>query len=286
MTDEVNIDSDVAALLDAGVALAKPQPLVPTHGEAMAWLVPAGADVHIDDLQRLQANPTRLTGTALPLTVESFIDYVNRHAEAASTVWWDETTGIVRAVLNDHVGYADGEQYAGWGDHRAVLVLRTTPEWDFWVSADGSLMNQDTFAEHIEDGSGEIVEPDAATMLEIAQSFHAASAVNFRSATRLDSGTTQFLYDEEQTASAGKTGQLQVPTEFTIGVSPYVGEQPYRLPARLRYRVRSGGLSLGYKLERPERVLRDCIAGIALRLGEGLKDEVQIFAGTPKEPLA
>lgn len=280
MSDETQ--TDLQAVLDAGTELAAPHSLQPVEGRAVAWMVPAGAHVEVDDLERLQDHPNRMRGTVEPITAESFVAYVNRHANEQSTVWWDEVAGTVEAVLNDHAG---AEHFAGWADHRAVLRLRSTPEWDFWTKMDGVLVSQEQFAEHIEDGARELVEPDAATMLEVAQTFHATTQVQFRQATRLQSGTAQFVYDEEQQAKAGKAGSLSVPTEFVIALSPYIGEAPYRVTARLRYRVRSGGLAIGYKLDRPDRVRRDAVSQIAERMAGGLSDQVQIFAGRPKAPL-
>jgi uncharacterized protein YfdQ (DUF2303 family) len=120
-------------------------------------------------------------------------------------------------------------------------------------------------------------------MLEIAQTFHAKTNVSFRSGVRLSSGTTQFLYDEEQTAKAGGKGQLEVPTEFELGIAPFEGEAAYRIKARLRWRVRDGGLVIGYKLERPHEVVRDALQAIADRLDGELEN---VYLGTPRPPTA
>lgn len=140
------------------------------------------------------------------------------------------------------------------------------------------MQNQEGFAEHIEGGLEEIVTPDAADMLEIAQSFHAVSAATFRSQKRLASGEQQFQYDEELTATAGKTGNLTVPTTILLAVAPFIGEERYKLTARLRFRLSGGKLTLGYILDRPDAVVRDALEGVAERLAAEFP---RVFVGEP-----
>jgi uncharacterized protein YfdQ (DUF2303 family) len=163
-----------------------------------------------------------------------------------------------------------------------VLQLEHTDEWKHWTSLDKQLVGQTDFAEHIEQGLKEIVEPPAADMLELAQTFHAAQSASFRSATRLHNGITQVQYDEEVDASAGRSKQLEIPQEFTLAIAPFVGEEPYRVTARLRYRLSSGNLKLGYQLVRPADVVRDCLSSIADRLTEEFGD---VFSGTAPAPV-
>jgi len=54
------------------------------------------------------------------------------------------------------------------------------------------MMSQDDFAEHVEVGLDDIAEPDAADVLEMAQTFHAKSQSTFRQATRLASARRSF----------------------------------------------------------------------------------------------
>jgi uncharacterized protein YfdQ (DUF2303 family) len=250
----------------------------PLHAFTLPW----GAKLALVDLERFQANPTRPRGVVRVGTAGAFTEYVKLHSDSSTTVWVSLDEKKVVAVLNDHapmVNFDPATQQPGWGDYRAELMLKMTPEWDFWTAKDGILVPQVSFAEHIEDGAKEIVTPDAATMLEIAQTFHAKTNVSFRSGVRLSSGTTQFLYDEEQTAKAGGKGQLEVPTTFQLGVAPFEGEPAYKVGARLRWRVRDGGLSIGYKLDRPQDVIRTSLEEIAERLAG---DFEHVYMGNPR----
>jgi uncharacterized protein YfdQ (DUF2303 family) len=272
MSEGENRQSDAQAVIDAARASALPAEL--DADKPLAFVIPENAELQLPDLRAWRYWPTRKIGTYKPATVAALIAYTEDHLDPAhSTVWVHPTSGQVVAVLNDNAS-----DEPGWGDHRAVLHLSTTPEWDYWIAQDGTMLSQEAFAEHIEGGLEEIVEPDAATMLEIAQSFHATSKASFRSSTRLTSGAQRLQYDEEIKASAGASGDLTVPAALLLAVAPFIGEDTYKVPARLRFRLTSGTLTLGYKLDRPASVRRDALEGVAERLAEKFS---RTFVGEP-----
>jgi uncharacterized protein YfdQ (DUF2303 family) len=226
------------------------------------------------DLERFREWPDRPKGTYRPATVEAFIDYVEKHAdEEKTTVWVHPTEGKIQAILDDNAPSG-----SAWRDHRALLELIVTPEWRFWLEHDGKLLSQQEFAEKIEDGVREIIKPDAAEMLEIAQSIQATTDVAFRSKIEIHSGEVQVAYDEKTQATAGKAGQLTVPQTFDLAISPFVGEDPYKITARLRYRAEGGTLRIGYRLDQPERAVRDVLEGIAETVGKKFD---RVYMGTP-----
>lgn len=173
------------------------------------------------------------------------------------------TSGRIVGIFDDV-----GVDHGGWRQYLAVLQLQTTPEWDHWAKADGEMMTQEAFAEHVEVGIDDIVEPDGAAVLEMAQSFHAQSSSVFRQATKLSSGETQFQYDETVSATAGVSGKLEIPQGLLLGISPFLGEDPFKVFARFRYRLSSGKLTLGYKLDRPQLIVRSALEAIEDQLKE------------------
>lgn len=238
--------------------------------------VPAGADHKVVDLERFLPAPRRARGNDRPATVDALTQHVQRHWDPeVSTIWVHPTSGLITAVLNDH-GISD---QIGWRDHRSTLNLQHTPEWLFWKAKDGSLLNQVQFAEHIEEGLDEIRKPAAAEMLELAQTFHATRSGSFSSANRLHSGEVKVHYDETLEAKAGASQDISVPTEFTLGISPFIGEDAYEVTARLRWRLdREGKLQLGYKLDRPDAIIRDALENVRARLAETFE---HVLVGEP-----
>lgn len=255
---------DAAAIVDAALAAARPEEL--TEGR-FAVTVPAGGRLELvdvtADLEREEPTPRRKHETTRHYTAASLAQYVNVHnlGDGSAVLFASDEQFTVVAILNSPT-----RDEAGWSDHRATLGLRLTPAWRRWAANDRKMLNQVAFAEHIEESLLDIVEPDSATLLELAQTFEAQRSAAFKSATLLASGERQFNYTEELTAAAGRQGQLTIPAAFTLGLQPFDGAELYKVTARLRYRLNDGALSLGYLLDRPEDVLRaafdDSVAAI------------------------
>jgi uncharacterized protein YfdQ (DUF2303 family) len=140
-------------------------------------------------------------------------------------------------------------------NHTAEFALKKTPEWGNWLSNNKKAMNQEDFGRFIEDNLEEIIEPTGATMLEIALSIQARTDTKFTSSQRLDNGQIQLQYHEEINGTAGNKGLLQIPQTFTIGLKLFEGGEPYKIEARLRYRIKEGNLAMWYELIRPHKTV-------------------------------
>ncbi|MET7321478.1 DUF2303 family protein [Streptomyces sp. NPDC005549] len=124
-----------------------------------------------------------------------------------------------------------------------------------------------------------MVEPDAATMLEIAQSIKASTKAEFQSSSRLQSGERKFSFVEDTKASAGAKGDIAIPEVFKIAVPPFEGADAYSMTARFKYRIDRGQLALGFKLEQPEERARAAFADVLTAIAEGV--DAPILNGTP-----
>ncbi|MFF8409020.1 DUF2303 family protein [Streptomyces omiyaensis] len=219
--------------------------------------------------------PERKAGTTTVRDTTSFASYFAKHADPDTEVYADAERLTVTAVLDAHTPAA-----ARWSGHRLVLHLRKTDAWSQWMRQDGQLMQQEQFAEFLEDHLPELLKPSAADMLEIAQSIQGATKVDWQSSSRLATGQRQFQFVETVTAKAGQKGQLTIPETFTVGLVPFEGSAGYELTARFRYRLgRDGGLTLGYKLERPDDVLRTAFADVVDTIDGDI--EQPVMNGTP-----
>ena len=290
MADNIRTENDALIEL-AERAQARLEPIV--EGRLLHGVVALDQQhVHFD-LEPWLERPSRKCERVELHTSVSLADYVVRHTvppqpgsmkdalgfpdpEQPSTLYADFEKGVIAAILNDSV-----REEAGWGDHRARLALRKTDAWKLWESHDNDLMSQHDFAEHIEAGLQEIVQPPAAEMLELAQTFEARQQVNFKQASFLRNGARALHFEETVASHAGEQGQIEIPREFTLGVEPYLGSVRAIVTARLRYRIREGRLSIGYQLVRPADVLRDAFRE-ALDVVEQ-RTSLQAFMGTPPE---
>jgi uncharacterized protein YfdQ (DUF2303 family) len=272
-----SLAADDASGLHAVIATAR-QSVDPTPlpvGVVYAVRDSSGGTTTIDLTgDKYRDTPARKAGTTKVWDAPSFTGYFTKHSDPASDVFADPERLTITGVLD-----ADTKDGARWAQHRVVLELRKTKAWQAWSTLDGQLMDQERFAEFLEDHLAELVSPPAAEMLEIAQSLQAASKVDFKSSVRLATGQRQLAYEETTTAKAGQKGQLTIPETFEIGLVPFEGSAPYRLTARFRYRINGGALQLAFRLDRPEDTLRAAFGDVV----ESVQESMQplIMTGSP-----
>lgn len=234
-------------------------------------------------LEAWQDVPNRARGLALVYDAEDFVSYVLRLGDHATTVWGDEKTLAFTAVFNDHASVAD----PGWRDHKAVLQLQDDPEWAAFVKRSGSYMSQIDFAEFLQDYAPSIISPDGATLLEVAMNFKAHRKADFESAVDLETGDVAFRYTEQTTAkTAPKAGEIEVPREFVVSLSPFLGWDAVSVTARLRFDLDKDGLKIGFRLVRPDLIRRDAFNAIRMRIVEGLNDDgIAVLLGVAPGPV-
>lgn len=269
--------SEAATALDAGILIAEPHEVSDGGPDALVYMGPDGKTHVVDLIEVLaehQSNPARKTGTFHAHDADSFCTYMGKHGLAESEVWADAQGQRIVGVINAH---DESDVGAGWGDHRVEYRVAATLAWKAWSARDGKLCSQTEFAEHIEDRMVDIVDPEAAILLELAETFEATNRVRFESSKILSSGQRQLTYKEQIEASAGRTGQLEIPKEFVLGLKPFEGSDGFKVTARLRYRINDGELRIGYKLVRPEDVLREAFDSVAQSIREN--QEAPVFLG-------
>lgn len=273
----------IDAAIRAGSAIAEHtfHAATDTPGTQGTYLhvVPDGYKVvttQVDD-ERLLPCPRRKTGTVVVRDAASFLAYFGKHAPLNAEVFADDEKGTVTAVLNAHGGVGGDAQ---WQDHRLVLRMVPSPAWVAWTDRSGKYLPQVEFAEFIEANLPDIAEPPAAAMLELAQTFEATKSVDFESSHRLSSGERRLEYKETLAAKAGQRGQIDIPTQITLGLAPWRGGDVYRVTARFRYRIADGRLLLGYVLDRPEDVLDAAFREICSQIADEL-DGRPLLHGLP-----
>ncbi|MGW1661022.1 DUF2303 family protein [Streptomyces microflavus] len=265
------------AVIDVAMRAAQPHQLEPGN---FYTLVTPGGGVQKVDLTGPEHTgvPARKSGTTVVRDVDSFLAYFDKHGDFASEVYADVETRTITAVLDAHETEAPR-----WGGHRLELRLRPTSAWRAWTSMDGQLVSQGQFAEFVEDNLVDLVEPTAATMLELAESFEVTTSAEFQSSQRLESGARKFSYIEEQTGKAGHKGEITIPATLTLALRPFEGTEPYKVIARFRYRLdrQKGELRLGFKIERPEDTLAAAFEDIRTLVDDGIPEHIAVLNGAP-----
>lgn len=276
---------NIQRAIDAGIDLAQPTSIGGST-RFFTQVTTEGSSVRVLDLEELAAplaeHPHRKKGTVHVQDSESFIAYIEKHQLAGTEVYADLARMKLVGVINAH-DESDSQLVpgdAGWGDHRVELELLPTDAWKAWTSRDKKPMGQADFAEFIEDRAVDVINPDSATMLEIAQSLIATNGVQFKAAHRLTDGQVSFKYEETTNASAGHAGELEIPQTFEIGISPFEGAPPVLVTARFRYRISAGGLSLFFALLNADDIRRNAFTEYVAHVDEHIA--APVLKGRPE----
>jgi len=252
------MEDNIQAVIDAarkGVIATK----LDTIGKNALYAVPGKDGVALQTIS-MEAGlpaPVRKRGEVQVFDAPSFNAILEANAEAGNITIYisrDANDPKIVAVLNGNGEGGEAFGGPGWGDFRAEILFRFTPQWLKWKAIDGKMLPQLAFAEFIEDNLGDIVSPAGADMLEIAQELSAKRSVDFKSNVRLADGRLQFQNIEDITAQVG-AGQIAIPPTITLGIAPVFGLPPFRVDARFRYRIENGKLTLGVKLQRIEDIM-------------------------------
>lgn len=281
-TDRTDTDAVIELATSAAIGVQDHAQLDTEEASLRAFVLPPGHRVALVDTEAIATYPRRPRGTVLVHDSASFIAAVRQRAltDAGDNadgldvhLYADDGDLALVAILNDDVTRTNRtELVADWRDYRVSLDVRTRPEWDHWRGHDGDLLDQAAFAEHIEDGLAELVDPTGADALELAQTFHADGTLRFKGGERLASGLRQFTYEETATATGGAGGTIAVPERLKLTIAPFYGSPRYEVEALFRWRLPRGGgaLQLGYKLVRPDDVERAAFADVVTAVGDEL----------------
>lgn len=286
-------NGDAQSLINAANRFAGREPYTTSTGrfdvedDLLTFVLEPGQTVHNLDLAPYLPHPARTTGTTLVDDDAAFTGYVGRYVDPnTTTLWGSYAAGTVTAVIDDSaqtVRTADGyDPQAGHGGHRAQLKLREGDDWAAWVKYDGVRLTQQQFAEFLDTWAENIIDPDPTLFLEVARTFSAKRELRFSSGQSLQNGTVQLSYVETIGQAEGATGDLRIPEQFTVALTPYDNGDSFPVQGKLRYRLNDGGFRIFYDLVRPDLIKRAAFDTIVTRIGQTL--DLPVFSGSPRTP--
>lgn len=267
-------DNDIQTIVETADRAIPPQPV--EAGNLYVVPTATGGREVIDLTGDEYLNvPRRKRGTVRVRDIESLGQYWDKHhTPEVSEVYADIDRDQITAVLDAHAAGA-----AGWAQHRVTLGVQRTRNWKTWTEFDGKYLEQVEFAEHIRANLPDVVDPDGADLLELAQSFQATTEVNFKSSNQLRSGEFELLYSEQVNASAGRDKKITIPAGLKLLLKPYEDNEPGPITAQFRYRLKEGRVYLGYVLNQPEEVLQNAFNALVTKIEDRL--DTNVMRGTP-----
>lgn len=200
-------------------------------------------------------------------TTDSLVEYINRYKSEDTMLFADIGTDTIVAAIDYHAREEGAVAEARHVAHRATLTLSRSIEWTEWNRISGHLFDQLQFARFIEENAADIRAPDGAELLECIRDLQAHRKVNFTKAVRTSSENENFEYSEETTAKT-KSGGIEIPTKFKLGIPVYFGQGDNELFAFLRWKLGDGALTLGIQLHRPEHVRQAVFQAIVTDVAE------------------
>ncbi len=259
--------SDLAKLHELVVGdtvIARQFDIDPTDDTAIGTVIPDGWKVHTVDPtahEHLLDHPRRTTGTVIHNDPRGFADYWRAHHGPAATLWADPRRPRVTAVFNDHQAAA----VAGWGDHRAVLDLIPTADWQaLQALASGEWTGQATFAERLEDVADLVTSHKGADLLTLVNNLTATSTRKVVT-TDLTGASSAVTFEAAQSVKAA--GGLEIPTALIVTVRPYrFLEFAPSLKVRVRVRVHSDALQLRAELVHPDVIAEATLDALTAEL--------------------
>jgi hypothetical protein len=238
----------VAEAVANGIIAAEPVELG-DHGLAMA--LPPGFNMQTFDVRRWEQRPRQITHTVKLTSIESFATYFQAHAvsgftrlyaidESARDLTLKADRKVAMAVFDDHGGAIEDERFprVGLRQHVAELVLRPTVpalRWADVLSVEGVTLTQEGLLNLIDDGIGEIAEPDAAVLRDLVADLHAVRTTGVQSIRRTG-GDAAVTLTENVALRAGVGSRLTVPEQLTVSLVPWTIPTCGRIYARVKIR--------------------------------------------------
>lgn len=233
--------------------------------------------------------PVRRRGEVELHDAAAFAAFVNRFKNPTTLIFADglpaahEDPGFT-AVFDYHEAGED-PLAAQWDNFRAVLALRTTEQWDRWVQANGTEMEQAAFADFLESNLPDIGEPDGTTIVGIARKLEGNLDVKWKKHIRAQDGTHQFVYEEN--LETRTEGNITIPDEFTLVLQPFIGSEKHVVRAKFRYRLVGQRLLMKFVLERLDEILQATFAEEKEKIAKAVSEgDVAVPVLLGKEPKA
>jgi uncharacterized protein YfdQ (DUF2303 family) len=249
--------------------------------------------------------PKHRCGTAVLLSLDSFIAHVNRFKDEDSAVFAnnDRAKPSMTAVLDyNRVGATADPRF---GAHRSSFAFPLSDEWKAWVAKNGQAMKMKDFALFLEDRIIDVMPtaavnltPDAqryvealggrarigdpSTLMQIATELRVMENSVLREAKNLSSGETKLEFSSEHDTQIGGV-QLTLPTMFVVAIPVFANGDPYQIIARFRYRKAGAEVVFWYDLWRTDTVFDHAFDEAVSKVGEDTG--LPVLLGAPENQV-
>lgn len=235
--------------------------------------------------EKWTGTPRRIRQTVQLHDIDSFINYLAKHADEFTEVW--ARPDRIEAIIDAHAPHRDGDS-ADWQVHRAALALERSDELNDWAAGSGRAMSQETLAEFIDAHAAEIIAPATADLRELAAGLEVNVGATYQSGIRLSNGARRVSFVETVDGRV-REGNVDIPDTITIAVPILTTDTTVtELTARFRYRANpaKGTVTFMYLLDGAGEAVQAAFEHTMTRLAAALDGHdqiptVPIFRGDP-----
>lgn len=221
----------------------------------------------VESLEQFQSRPNRAKADHVFRDTASLVAYSDRFSGPASLAYSDPVKHRISVVFDDH------SEAPGFREHRANFQGEFGQEYAAWRAMGGKWVGQVDAGLFLEDRAIDVVEPDAASIMEMVMTFDALKKVTFKQSTRLSDGRRQYTYSEENEAR----GSVTLPETITLLVPVFFGQEPERIKVRLRHRITDERLVFQFLIADRDAVEFQAFFRCEDAFATGLKKPVPLF---------
>jgi uncharacterized protein YfdQ (DUF2303 family) len=212
--------------------------------------------------EMLPDTPPRKVATVNITSVSSFCAYVNEHKGKNTRIFAQTMTApyFLTAIMDYHGQTDIGTP--GWCEHRAILNLTHTREWEKWKANNDRAFPQTEFALFIEDNLNDVFDPDAGVLMDMATRLEGTQETKFRGRVRLDNGDFGIVCEQDTKMGGGDGATIAIPKEIILRMAIFRGMQWVEVKARLRVVFRAPNVTIGYSLIRADAMVDSAVASV------------------------
>ena len=225
-------------------------------------------DFRVHDLAQYQDAPNSIEADHQFVDVRSLATYLNKFAGDDTMICADYGDGAISCVID-----GDGPDRPSHKRHKATFTAQKSDVLAAWLKICGKAMSQVEFGMFLEDRAVDVVQPEAADIMDMVMTFDAIKKVTFKSSTRLSDGSRQFQYVEDNEQRGGVT----LPDHFIVLAPLYRGMEPQKIKFMVRYRIADGNLKFQVDMHDKDTVMREAMDRCVDALKADMKADLPIF---------
>lgn len=203
----------------------------------------------------------RVTLTDVP----SFLAYVQKFKGEGTALFADRSSSQVTAHLDYHSDAAN----PGERQHQAVLKLALSRQWKTWMGVNRKRQEQSAFGEFVEDSLPDVLEPDAARLLEAARNLVLTKEATFESRAKVADGSIRLCWEENVSQGKRDGGSIDVPERLKIAIPLFENGAPIEIEVRLRFKLDEGKVYFTLIIDQAEAALEAAFAEILQQIEKG-----------------